>query len=1584
MRSLEPPALPRHPKADAQSTMADHVDFHFRLLREDALAQMKVGLQWYLNPATPARERKKPPRHLNLPRLNVAEGVEMHKVRGSQRHGIVFEIRAPQPVANASKAALKAFWAADSRYTVGSLVCIALAVDYNRPPRPRTELDTVADMACDTLIFGTVADRDEADLVSSQETFRIGIKLLNPCEIRLLVHALARGGNHVLLEVRGLFFTSYAPVLQSLQSPEMLSLPAELQACLYGGPAGQRLWSTMPPYLREARSFDLTFLLSPRYRSTIDLRNVRIESRSQLVELLEDHAHALILDASQIVAFSAAMTQQVCLIQGPPGTGKSYVGVRIVEALVRQPHLNMGPILCVCYTNHALDQFLEELVTKKIVNIKDMVRVGGRSKSEVLTPASLYAMRQGTPLSRNEAHRRFAVKDECKRLEVSLDDVLADASDDTFFQWWKYEHEDAYDDICKLTKRPWSDDDDEDGETWDDKPKKKGGDDYKEQNAKKKESKRFKDWERGAPSPDGLHRASLWHWPAPQRRLVLETWKNDYATELSTRNNSVFVQYEDCVAKLKELQTSSDKRLLLKAKIVGMTTTGCAMHQELVRSLAPKVVLIEEAGEVLEAHLLSCLSSATEHVIQIGDHQQLRPLVNEYPLSYQSQRGYDLDISMFERLVETAHGGLVTLHTQRRMAPDICDLIRIPLYPQLEDGPNVSTYPRVLGFRHPLWFFDHAYLEAGNELSHQNPGEADLVVELATHALINGANDVVILTPYLGQLQLLRRRLEAKHLRLALEEKDEEALRELELANGDDAVAINAPLEPASVVVKSLKQCVRLSTVDNFQGNEADFVLVSTVRNNEAGSTGFLKVSNRVNVMLSRAKHGMLLLGSASTLQKCRHARMFHTVLDILEHKQLLGNYVELRCEIHGTVNRITSVQDMQRLSPDGGCTIRCDARLPCGHACAKLCHPDDPAHVTSVCLEACTRAVAACGHLCKQRCHEACRCGETIPIHRLDCGHDVFNVACALVHDPLRTIKCPTQVRVTMPVCKHEVVVSCAIAEALAKATRDKDAKALAKIAKGCSAPCGGMRDCDHACTQRCATCIVVEKPMHAGSCEYPCDRGLVCGHACKAFCHAADACPPCELPCTAMCEHSKCPLPCKAPCTSCSEPCMWSCQHTLASCPLPCGSPCLRLPCDERCTKDLSCGHQCPGLCGEACPTPKSCRHCAPPNDRLEVVDLIMQTTLEEHDPDESPLVTWPCGHSFTTESMDGYLDLGSVFALDAASGKYTSIKPLTLQAMTSQRKSCPLCRQPLRGVHRYARVLNFQSLYEAEIKYLNEAIADVAASTAKRAASQTLLDATAAMGWFQSLVTRCGRLAPSHKMAIKELHFLQRNDTPDLNMHRYRNTMQSKALTLLQLEALQVALVVLHGLPNAEGKAKDKTNKMKHLINTALKLEAKATALCVAVESIRSLVDCRLVGLKLRLVAMQSGLEPYASKDRESLLREMRVSVDEIAASAMASPAQKAEAEQWYSRASGMGALTQAEKKEIFQVFARDPNGYNSGFGGHWYSCPNGHPYVITECGGAMEVATCPECKAPIGGNNHSLLGTNQAATAFFQSG
>ncbi|PSN54473.1 NFX1-type zinc finger-containing protein 1 [Blattella germanica] len=67
--------------------------------------------------------------------------------------------------------------------------------------------------------------------------------------------------------------------------------------------------------------------------------------------------------------------------------------------------------------------------------------------------------------------------------------------------------------------------------------------------------------------------------------------------------------------------------------------------------------------------------------------------------------------------------------------------------------------------------------------------------------------------------------------------------------------------------------------------------------------------------------------------------------------------------------------------------------------------------------------------------------------------------------------------------------------------------------------------------------------------------------------------------------------------------------------------------------------------------------------------------------------------------------------------------------------------------------------------------------------------------------------------------------------------------------------------------------------------------------------------------------------------------------------------------------LSIITDVERKQIVKAIGMKP--------GHWYKCPNGHFYVITECGGAMQVGKCNECGDRIGGQNHNLLTTNRHA-------
>lgn len=170
-----------------------------------------------------------------------------------------------------------------------------------------------------------------------------------------------------------------------------------------------------------------------------------------------------------------------------------------------------------------------------------------------------------------------------------------------------------------------------------------------------------------------------------------------------------------------------------------------------------------------------------------------------------------------------------------------------------------------------------------------------------------------------------------------------------------------------------VSECVRLSTVDNFQGEESDVVIISTVRNNQIGKIGFLQIDNRVNVMMSRARHGAYAFGSRATIEHGSRPCVFRSMLSHMKAEGLVGKYLPLRCTRHGTDIQVSTAAEFTSRVPDGGCDKECGARLACGHACARMCHPDDAQHSGARCSQKCLRLHQACEHPCPLMCYQEC-----------------------------------------------------------------------------------------------------------------------------------------------------------------------------------------------------------------------------------------------------------------------------------------------------------------------------------------------------------------------------------------------------------------------------------------------------------------------------------------------------------------------------------------------------------------------------------------------------------------------------------
>ena len=132
---------------------------------------------------------------------------------------------------------------------------------------------------------------------------------------------------------------------------------------------------------------------------------------------------------------------------------------------------------------------------------------------------------------------------------------------------------------------------------------------------------------------------------------------------------------------------------------------GAAKYRELVQKIQPRITIVEEAAEVLESHIVTSLSPGCQHLILIGDHQQLRPNPTVYALA----KDYNLDVSLFERLVKNGMH-FSRLRLQHRMRPEIARMVN-HIYKDLENHKSVLNLENIKGVSHNIFFINHQEAE---------------------------------------------------------------------------------------------------------------------------------------------------------------------------------------------------------------------------------------------------------------------------------------------------------------------------------------------------------------------------------------------------------------------------------------------------------------------------------------------------------------------------------------------------------------------------------------------------------------------------------------------------------------------------------------------------------------------------------------------------------------------------------------------------------------------------------------------------------------------------------------------------------
>ncbi|XP_065342326.1 NFX1-type zinc finger-containing protein 1-like [Cloeon dipterum] len=900
-------------------------------------------------------------------------------------------------------------------------------------------------------------------------------------------------------------------------------------------------------------------------------------------------ARQLGLDNSQYQALKAALTKELAVIQGPPGTGKTFMALKIAEILIRNKEAmcRNTPILVVCLTNHALDQFLVGMLPFT----DDLVRIGGQSKREELDNFNMKKLRFAR--SRNFFQLQdslAALFNDLKKIENSMlcldaavfgktgvcipisGNVIPEILDSEIVMLIDLDAAASvinekllfisFDQIVACIKE-WKND------------TCKGIDEG--ENMSLEEKSYLKQQVLGDSSyylnEVDVLRASLLNVDntrvsQQKGELLLEMWEqdklSDFVSALELYLHILYKMLADfgetrtfLLCSIMEKQQTAEElknmecvNALRSKEVIGMTTNGAARLHTLLNALGCDIVIVEEAAEVMESHIIASVSKKCKHLILIGDHKQLRPKISEYELG----KFYNFDISLFERMVINREG-CITLQVQHRMAPEMAKLIVPTIYKTLENHESVLNRPNLKSLTQRLSFVSHTEPEDQDKenSSRTNPFEAKYLIALCQHLLMQGykADQITLLTTYKGQMFLLKSMIRQN---------------------------------PGNEGLRS----VRVVVVDDFQGEESDIILLSLVRSNPEGRIGFLAIENRVCVALSRAKQGFVMIGDMDQLSA--NNSIWRAVRQTIEEQNGLYSALPLRCEVHPSYKfQVAKAEDFQKLAPHGGCNQICGEQLNCGHTCKSVCHLLQISHDSIKCYEPCERLCDRGLHKCSLKCYVK-RCGSNCMIRvtkKLPCGHEA-TMRCSQNE---QTFYCTELVTKKFENCQHQAEVACSC--------------------KVCPKPCEFQVPCGHSCVRNCHTdsdpdhleykCSKLCSNTNKGcrmdhscqkKCFEECDVCKIkvkskrsCGHTYELECHIDPETEVCIKKCLKEldCGH-KCRRKCNDSCTPCIEPVdkEIECGHTAK---VACGISAARSDCTQQCEKLLPCGHKCKAKCADEC---------------------------------------------------------------------------------------------------------------------------------------------------------------------------------------------------------------------------------------------------------------------------------------------------------------------------------------------------------------------------------------------------------------
>ena len=311
------------------------------------------------------------------------------------------------------------------------------------------------------------------------------------------------------------------------------------------------------------------------------------------------------------------------------------------------------------------------------------------------------------------------------------------------------------------------------------------------------------------------------------------------------RDDNFHQKLERLKSRATELEIRINADLFGEARVIASTLVGSA--NRLLEGQKFGTLFIDEAAQALEAACWIPMRRVTR-VILAGDHCQLPPTVK----SIAALKG-GLGKTLMERIVENKPECVTLLGVQYRMNDEIMKFSSDWFYGgKVKTAPEIQQRKSILNFDRPILWLDTGQMEVGpDEPSNKeqfigesfgrvNKGEAELTLKslqdyftkIGKERILEEQIDVGVISPYRAQVQYLRKLVKQREF------------------------------------FKPYRRLITVNTVDGFQGQERDIILISMVRANENGEIGFLRDLRRMNVAITRARMKLIILGDVATLTR--------------------------------------------------------------------------------------------------------------------------------------------------------------------------------------------------------------------------------------------------------------------------------------------------------------------------------------------------------------------------------------------------------------------------------------------------------------------------------------------------------------------------------------------------------------------------------------------------------------------------------------------------------------------------------------------------------------------------------------------